>query len=99
MEEMNKKMVRSIGSVVAGIVVIVALSVITDMILENVGLFPPPTQGLFDANLLIIALFYRTVYALLGGYVTAKLAPANPMKHVTILLIIGTVMGLLGVIG
>lgn len=92
-------MIKSILSVFAGILVVVLLSVGTDMLLEKIGLFPPQSQGQYNTNLLAIALLYRTVYAFLGGWVTAHLAPANPMKLVKIVLIIGTVMGILGVIG
>ena len=92
-------MLKSIGAVVAGVIVIVVLSVVTDMLLEKIGFFPSPSQGLFDTNLLVIALLYRTAYAAAGGYVSARLAPSKPLKHVKALLIIGTFFGILGVIG
>jgi hypothetical protein len=89
---------KSIGAVVGGFVIVVILSIATDTILEKLGIFPPPTQGLFVTWMLALAFVYRTIYTVLGGYVTAALAPANPTKHVTILGIIGTVMGCLGVV-
>lgn len=95
---MNKNALKSIGAVLAGILTIVILSILTDTILELIGFFPPPTKGLFDPILLSIALFYRTIFAFLGGYVTARLAPDSPMRLVIILLIIGTIMGILGVV-
>lgn len=95
---MNKKVLKSIWAVFAGILVIVILSIATDTLLESVGFFPPATEGLFDNSLLAIALAYRTIYAFVGGFVTAKLAPSNPKKHVMILLIIGVVLGILGVV-
>ena len=88
---------KSFGAVVAGFLIVVILSTTTDTILEKAGIFPPPTAGLFVTWMLALALFYRTVYTVLGGYVTAALAPANPTKHVTILGIIGTVMGCIGI--
>lgn len=94
---MNKNTLKSIGAVFAGIIIIVFLSVLTDIVLETIGFFPPAMAGLFDPVLLLIALAYRTLYAFFGGYITAKLAPNNPEKLVKILLVIGTVMGLLGV--
>ena len=48
--------------------------------------------------MLALALFYRTVYTVAGGYVTAKLAPQNPMKHVMILGVIGTLAGIGGIV-
>ena len=91
-------MLKNFAAVASGVVIIIILSIATDTLLERIGFFPPPTQGLFETNLLAIALLYRTVYAYLGGYLTAKLAPTNPMKHVKILLVIGTILGILGVI-
>lgn len=88
---------KSIGAVIAGFLIVVVLSIITDTILEKAGIFPPPKDGLFITWMLVLALAYRTVYTILGGYVTAALAPANPSKHVMILGIIGTVMGCIGI--
>lgn len=95
---MNKNLFKSIGAVLAGVLTIVVLSILTNTILEKIGFFPPPTKGLFDQKLLLIALFYRTIFAFLGGYVTARLAPSRPIRLVIILLVIGTIMGILGVI-
>jgi len=88
---------RSIGSVIAGIMTNVILSVVVDSILEAAGIFPPPSQGLFVTWMLALALAYRCVFAVAGGYVTARLAPANPMRHVTILACVGIVLGTIGV--
>ncbi|HZZ98779.1 MAG TPA: hypothetical protein VFG51_02495 [Candidatus Saccharimonadia bacterium] len=89
-------MLKSIGAVISGIIVIVVLSVATDLLLQMVGVYP---QGAASSGFLAIALFYRTVFALFGGLVTAKLAPTNPAKHVRVLLIIGTILGILGAVG
>ena len=89
---------KSIASVIAGFLTVVVLSIATDMILEGAGIFPPATEGLFVTWMLALALFYRTVYTVAGGYVTAKLAPQNPMKHVMILGVIGTLAGIGGIV-
>lgn len=81
-----------------GFVTVVILSIGTDTVLEQVGFFPPIGEGLFERRLLIIALLYRSLFTILGGYVTATLAPTKPMKHVMILGLIGTVAGTLGII-
>lgn len=88
---------KSIGAVVAGFLTVFILSVVTDKVLENLGYFPSVETGIFDAKLLIIAFLYRSLYAVLGGYITAILAPANPMKHVKILGVIGTFGGIAGI--
>ena len=89
---------KSIGAVLAGMLVTAIISIVTDSILEGLGIFPPPAQGLFVTWMLALALFYRSVYAVAGGYVTAKLAPSNPMKHVLILGLIGTAASIVGTI-
>lgn len=95
---MSKNTFKSIGAVLAGFVLVVVLSIVTDMILEAAGIFPSPTEGLFITWMLVLALFYRTVYTVLAGYVTAALALTNPKRHVMILGIIGTLAGVGGVV-
>ena len=90
---------KSIGAIFAGFITVAGLSVLTDSILESAGVFPPPSDaGLFVTWMLVLALIYRSVYAVVGGYVAAKLAPSKPMLHVTILGILGTLGGIAGVI-
>lgn len=93
-----KHNLKSIGAVFAGFLVVVILSVVTDTILEKTGIFPPPTNGLFVTWMLLLALLYRSIYTVIGGFVTAWLAPGNPKKLVMILGIVGTIAGTLGVI-
>ncbi|MBI5456691.1 hypothetical protein HY969_03030 [Candidatus Kaiserbacteria bacterium] len=92
-------MLKSIFAVVAGFLTVVVLSMGTDMVLEKTGIFPPPSEmGLFVTWMLALALFYRTIYTILGGYVTAWLAPQNAMKHVWTLAALGQLGGIAGVI-
>lgn len=53
---------------------------------------------MYGASLCLLALSYRIVYTVAGGYVTAKLAPYFPMLHVWVLAGIGLVMGTLGTV-
>ncbi len=77
----------------------VVFSVGTDALLEGIGILPPPSEmGLFVPWMLALALAYRTAYTVLGGYVTAWLAPQNPMKHVWVLAVLGQLGGIAGVI-
>jgi hypothetical protein len=89
---------KSILAVLAGLFTVIILSTVTDLILEALHLFPSPDGGLFDDKLLIIAFIYRSIYTILGGYVTAILSPGNARKNVIVLGIIGTIFGILGVI-
>jgi hypothetical protein len=93
----NKNIFKSIGAVVAGFIVVFILSVATDAVLEKIGVFPPQTNGgLFVPWMLALALAYRIVYTVLGGYVAAKLAPTTPMRHALILGAIGFVAAAIG---
>lgn len=94
---MNKNSWKSIWSVVAGFLVVAVLSTLMDSVMEAVHIFPRIGSGVLSTPLLIFALSYRMIFTVLGGYVTATLAPKNPMKHVIILGIIGTIAGIGGI--
>lgn len=92
------KTLRSIGSVLAGFVTVFALSVGTDIVMESTGVLPPPSQPEdYVTWMLVLALAYRTVITVFGGWVTAKIAPVPKMKNVMALGIIGTVGGIVGI--
>jgi hypothetical protein len=95
---MKVNILKSIAAIIAGIIVGAGLSVGTDFLLEKLGIFPPSTEGLFVWWMLLIALIYRSVYTIVSGYVTALLAPANPLRHAIILGVIGVVVSILGTI-
>lgn len=88
---------KSIWAVVAGFVAVFFLSIITDSILEWLGIFPPISEGLFVTWMLLLALFYRSIYAVIGGYITARLAPRNKMKHVWVLAGVGMIGAIFGI--
>ena len=91
-------MIRSIGAIVAGFLVIVVLSVGTDVVLHATGIYPPWFQYMPD-SLFVLATAYRAIYSVLGCYVTARLAPDRPMRHALILGAIGVVLSTAGAIG
>lgn len=96
------KIFKSILAVVVGFLTVAVLSTITDFILENTGIFPTVQYQMQNGSpvwLLVTALIYRSAYAVLGGFVAAKLAPSNPSKHVMVLAILGTIGGIAGIIG
>lgn len=92
------KPMRGIGAIVAGFFTVFLLSLGTDMILHAAGVFPGWTQPMSDAQF-ALALAYRAAFTVLGGYVTARLSPENPMRHVLILGLIGTLSAVVGLIG
>jgi hypothetical protein len=90
---------RSVVSVFLGFLTVVLLSLGTDQVLHVLNVYPPWGQSMHEPGLNFLALAYRCVYTLIGGYVTARLAPHAAMRHVLILAIIGFLMGTLGVVG
>jgi hypothetical protein len=89
---------RSFAAVFAGIVTVVVLSLATDQVLHELDVYPPWGEPMRDAAPNLLALTYRSVYNVVGGYVTARLAPRSAMRHVVALGIVGLVLGLLGAI-
>jgi drug/metabolite transporter (DMT)-like permease len=88
---------RSILAVLAGIVVGVILSLVTDEGLHAIGVFPPWDQPPGDAPLLL-AMAYRTVYGVLGSYIIARLAPDRPMQHALVGGVVGLVVSTIGAV-
>ena len=66
---------RSIAAVVVGLVVVFVLSLGTDQLLHVLQVYPPWGQPMHDHGLNALALSYRLVYGIVGGYVTAWRAP------------------------
>jgi hypothetical protein len=89
---------KSIGAVVAGFVVnFVAVPI--DQVLHSTGIYPPTWTERMDDNLFFLAISYRIVLGILGGYATARFAPRNPMKYALILGWIGFFLSLAAAIG
>ncbi len=88
---------KAVGAILAGLVFIVITHTVTDFILESLGILPPPSAGLHVTWMLALALFYRTIFTIAGGYLTALIAPEPKMRYVLILGMIGTLLGALGV--
>jgi len=88
---------RSAWAIVAGFLVVVILSIGTDFVMEKLGVFPELGKRMSD-QLFVLATAYRTIYAILGSYVTARLAPNRPMWHAMVGAVIGMVLGTVGAI-
>ena len=86
---------KSIGSVVAGLLIIVVLSTAVDLVMHATGVFPPWGQPMSNA-LFALATMYRIVVSIGGCYLTARLAPNRPMQHALVLGAIGVVISIIG---
>lgn len=86
---------RSVWAVFAGVLFVVIVTTAVDIALHLAGVFPGGKEPLTDA-LAGLATFYRVIIGVGGAWLTARLAPQNPMKHA---LILGGVGGLLALLG
>jgi hypothetical protein len=88
---------KSLGAIFAGFLVVVVLSLSTDVVLHATGVFPPWSQRMSDA-LFLLATAYRMLYAIAGSYVTARLAPRQPMKHALAGGVVGLALSTVGAV-
>lgn len=85
---------KSIGAILAGFVLTFILSLGTDFALNATG-FLKMENFKENSNIVVLGVIvYRFIFNVVGCYLTAKLAPLNPMKHCIIIGIIGTVLSL-----
>ena len=95
----GKQVRRSTLAVAAGFVLALVLSRSVDVLLERTGVFPTVAQQQaegFDVLWMnILALCYRMAFGVLGGYVTAAVAPNRPARHVHLLAIIATAVAVI----
>jgi hypothetical protein len=84
--------VKGIGAILAGMIFIVVSHTGTDFVLEKLGIFTPPDQGFNITWMVVTATAYRSIYTVIGGYITAALAPEPRMRYVIILGVIGLVI-------
>jgi nitrate/nitrite transporter NarK len=88
---------KSIGVILLAFMVNALLSVLTDFLLEQIGVLPNPEKGLFETWAILLVLSYRAIYTVFTGFIIARFASNKPMLHALILGIIGTVITLLAV--
>jgi hypothetical protein len=90
--------VKGIGAILAGFIFIVVTHTGTDFVLHKLGIFPPPEQGFYITWMVVTATVYRSIYTVVGGYITAALAPEPRMRYVWILGLIGLALSTLAAI-
>ena len=89
---------KSIGAVLAGFVANAVVTTIVDVVLHLAKVFPPMDQPLNDTTS-AIATSYRVVFGVMGCYLTARLAPSNPMRHALAQGLLGVVICTAAVVG
>jgi hypothetical protein len=93
-----RRLGRSVAAVFFGFITVVILSLGTDQVLHVLKVYPPWSVPMYDPGLNLLALSYRIVYTIVGGYVAAKFAPYEPMRHALALGVVGLLPAAGGVI-
>lgn len=90
-------MSRSLLAIVTGFVLIGMLSVCTDMALRMAVPMLFETDGSTSSTpMLLMTIAYVGLYATLGCYLAARMAPARPMRHALVLGILGLAFNIAG---
>lgn len=92
-----RRLGRSTAAVLAGFATILVTHTGTDAVLHATGIYPATGQ-VMSQGLFALAFTYRFFFSVLGAYVTARLAPARPLKHALVLGSIGLVLSLAGLL-
>jgi len=93
-----RRTLRSIVAVSAGFASVAVLSIATDQVLHVLKVYPPWDEPMREPGLNFLALSYRLFYTVAGGYITSRLSPYAPMRHVTVLGALGFVAASAGAI-
>jgi hypothetical protein len=93
-----RRLLRSAAAVFLGFFAVVVLSLGTDQVLHVLEVYPPWGEPMYEPGLNLLALAYRTVYAVAGSYIAARLAPHAPMRHALALGAVGLVLSSAGTI-
>ncbi|HWP53921.1 MAG TPA: hypothetical protein VN476_07270 [Pyrinomonadaceae bacterium] len=80
----SRKVLRRIGAVLGGLVLVVILDIAIDVLMHATGIYPPWFQPM-RTSLWLVAIGYRMIDGTIGGYVVARLAPDRPVAHALVL--------------
>jgi peptidoglycan/LPS O-acetylase OafA/YrhL len=92
-----RHILRRIGAVLAGLILIIILDTGLDVIMHATGIYPPWFQPM-ATGLWLLAVGYRTIDSIAGCYLTARLAPDRPLAHALVLGCLGVLFSTIGVI-
>jgi len=95
MSERPRTWPRSALALLSGFLTVVGLSVATDAVLHAIGTFP---RAGMSGGLFLLATVYRSLYAIAGSYITARVAPHGPMQHALIGGAVGLVISTVGAV-
>lgn len=82
-------------AVIAGLAFVIILSMGLDAVMHHAGIYPDDPTGMTTGDW-VLALSYRLLAAVGGGWITARIAESRPAFFAIVLGIIGTIVGLAG---
>src|SRR5262245_9516464 len=86
---------KNVLAVLAGLIFTIVVSLGLDQVMTRTGVFTD-VIGTMTTGDWLIALSYRLVAAIGGGWITARLAQSRPVFLAIVLGVIGTLVGLAG---
>ena len=89
---------RSALAVIAGLAANVVLAMAADQVAYGTGLFPKPPAVTYETVPYVVATAYRAVFGVAGAWLTARLAPSQPMRHALTLGGIGILLSSAGAV-
>lgn len=88
-------MLRNIGAIVGGYLI---TSILTGITIVLMGLVVPASLDPSNTGWVIVNILYGAVFAVIGGYICARIAPENGMRNVLILAGIMLIFGIMTMI-
>jgi hypothetical protein len=88
---------RSIWALLGGVLFTVVVTTLVDLALHAAGVYGGSEQPLGN-GLAALALSYRIVIGIGGGWLTAVLAPRRPVAHALALGVVGAALGAIGAV-
>jgi hypothetical protein len=93
----KRRILRHVWAILAGFLAGAVPSLVTDVILHAIRVFPPWSQPIGD-GLSALATSYRIVFGVAGSYIAGRLAPNRPMLHAMVLGVMGFAVCIVGTV-
>lgn len=93
-----KKILKSTGAIIIGLIAGASLSILSDYIMAAAGLMNMERFKDTPSHIVLIVILYRFLFNTAGCYLTAKLSPFKPMLHALAVGVIGLLLSLIGMV-
>ncbi len=90
--------IASVLAVVGALIGVAVVTTATDQLFHELQVYPPWGQAMPDAGDNLLALTYRVIYGIGGGYVAAHLAPRAKIAHAAALGVLSIILTIAGTV-